>query len=107
MPWQIWALIVAATVLVLAGIAFLWGRMTVFRWYCRHCKKIASHGRFHPRKCPCGGDTLIAYFCTACSSWKTSPTSIWHCVDCPSKAVTLGAEYHARTGLWKWRNQAA
>ena len=31
MPWQIWALIVGATVLVLAGIAFLWVRMNVFQ----------------------------------------------------------------------------
>src|SRR5437868_13888911 len=39
MPWQIWALIVGATVLVLAGIAFLWVRLNVFQWYCRRCQK--------------------------------------------------------------------
>jgi hypothetical protein len=104
---QVWALSVGATVLVLSGLAFLWLRMPVFHWYCRRCKKIVTRGRLHPRKCPCGGDALVAYFCTACSSWNTSPSAVWHCVDCPSKAVTLGAEYHARTGQWKWRNKAA
>jgi hypothetical protein len=29
------------------------------------------------------------------------------CTDCPSKVVTLGAEYHFVTALWKWRNRAS
>jgi hypothetical protein len=102
---QVWAMVGAGSFLALAGIVFLWRRMPVFRWYCRRCKTIVSSGRFHPRKCACGTDSLVAYFCRACVSWNTSPISAWHCTDCPSKAVTLGVEYNFVLALWKWRNR--
>jgi hypothetical protein len=105
--WQIWAIVGAASFLAVVGIAFLWARMTVFRWYCRRCKKIVSSGRFHPGKCACGTHSLVAYFCSVCTSWNTTPASNWHCSDCSSQKVVLGVEYQFFTRLWKWRNQRA
>jgi hypothetical protein len=107
MTSQVWAILGALSVLALVGIALLWRRMPVFRWYCRRCKKIVSSGRFHPGKCTCGTGSLVAYFCRACASWNTSPTSKWHCGDCSSKDIILGVEYHLFTALWRWRNQNA
>jgi hypothetical protein len=104
---QIWAIVIATSVLALVGLAFLWLRRPVYRWYCRRCKKIVSSSRFHPGKCACGTHALVAYFCKACASWNTSPTTLWHCSDCSSKSVILGAEYHLHSALWVWRNQHA
>ena len=107
MTWQVGAITVAASFAVLVGIGLLWFRMRVYQWYCRRCKKVASAGRFHPGKCACGSSSLVAYVCKACASWHTSPTTAWHCLDCFSKNVVVGAEYHRFTALWKWRNQDA
>ncbi len=107
MNTQIWALVSAGSFLAVAGIAFLWLRMPVYRWYCRRCQKIVSSGRFHPAKCICGTSALVAYFCKACASWNTSPTRNWHCNNCSSKNVIVGVEYHRLTALWRWRNQHA
>jgi hypothetical protein len=104
---QVVAITVAVSVAVLMGLALLWYRMRVYQWYCRRCKKIVSAGRFHPGKCACGAGSLVAYFCKSCASWHTSPTTAWHCLDCSSKNVVLGAEWHRFTALWKWRNQGA
>jgi hypothetical protein len=107
MTSQIWAMMIAGSFLTLVGIAFLWLRMPIYHWYCRRCKKIVSLGRFHPARCNCGTDSLVAYFCKACASWNTSPSLNWHCNDCSSKFVTLGVEYHRFTRVWRWRNQHA
>jgi hypothetical protein len=107
MTSEVWMILGVGSFLALAGLTFLWQRMTVFRWYCRRCKKIVSTGRFHPGKCQCGGNLLVAYFCKACASWNTSPTSNWHCSACSSKNVSIGVEYHNNTAWWRWRNQRA
>ncbi len=107
MTLQVWAILGAVSFLASIGIAFLCWRMPIFRWYCRRCKKIVSTGRFYPAKCPCGTSVLVAYFCRACGSWNTSPTSNWHCSECSSKKVTLGVEFYLLTALWRWRNQNA
>jgi len=109
MTLQTWAIVgaVSVAVLALAGMSFMWRRMPVYRWYCSRCKKIVSAGRFHPGRCACGTSLLVAYFCRACASWNTSPTSNWHCTDCSSKNVILGVEYHLGAALWRWRNRAA
>lgn len=102
---EIWSLAGAAVFLGVAGGVFLWWRMTVFHWYCGRCKRIVSASRFHPGKCACGADRLMAYVCNACSSWNTSPTKHWHCNDCASTKIRLGVEYHSARTLWRWRNQ--
>jgi hypothetical protein len=107
MTGQVWGILAGVSFLALVGIAFLRWQMPVFRWYCRRCKKIVSSGRFHPGKCTCGTNALVAYVCRACTSWNTSPTVSWHCSDCSSKDVTLRVEYHLVKAQWKWRNQAA
>jgi hypothetical protein len=104
---QVWMIVAGVAVTVLIGVAFLWLRRPVFRWYCRHCKKIISAGRFHPGRCTCGTKTLVAYFCKDCSSWDTTPTPGWHCNHCSSKDVALGVEYSLGTALWRWRNRPA
>jgi hypothetical protein len=106
-PAQVWMTVGAVSVVALGGLAFLWLRMPVFQWYCRRCKKIVSAGRFHPGKCACGAHALMAYFCRSCASWNTSPKSYWHCVNCSSKAISIGAEYHFVSALWTWHNRAA
>lgn len=104
---HVWLILGAAAVVGLVGLTFLWLRMPVFRWYCRHCKKIISHGRLHPGRCTCGTKTLVAYFCRDCSSWNTTPSPAWHCNKCSSKDVILGVEYSLGTALWRWRNRPA
>jgi hypothetical protein len=104
---QNWLIVGVVVFLAVAGLVALWLRMPVFQWYCRRCKKVVSSGRFHPRKCMCGSGSLVAYFCKACTSWRTSPTTYWHCMDCSSKQVILGVEYQPVTANWKWRNQSA
>ncbi len=104
---QNWTIVGAATfIVVVAGIA-LWQHMTVYQWYCQRCKKVVCAGRFRPHRCLCGTGTLTAYFCKACGSWHTSPTTYWHCMDCSSKQVILGVEYKLFERYWKWRNQDA
>jgi hypothetical protein len=107
MTLEIWALVGAVSFLALVGLVLLWWRMPVYRWYCRRCKRIVSSSRFHPGKCPCGTNALVAYFCETCASWNTSPTSSWHCNDCSSRAVVLGVEYQLANGLWTLRNRGA
>jgi hypothetical protein len=107
MTAQVWGIVAGLSFLALVSIAFLRWRMPVFHWYCRRCKKIVSSGRFHPGKCTCGTNALVAYVCRACASWNTSPTVNWHCSNCSSKDVTLGVEYYLLRAQWKWRNQAA
>ncbi len=102
---QTWSILIAGSAAVVLGLIVFWVRMPVFRWYCRRCKKIASAGRFHPRKCTCATTTLVAYFCNDCKSWNTTPTSGWHCDACRSKEIILGVEYHLGTALWRWRNR--
>ena len=96
--WQVWAIVGAVSILALVGVGFMWRRMTVYRWYCSRCKKIVSAGRLHPRRCTCDTNMLVAYFCRACASWNTSPTSNWHCSDCSSKKVN-GQGIWATTGV--------
>jgi hypothetical protein len=107
MPLEVWAIVGAVSLAVLVGLGVLWRRRPLLRWYCRRCNKIVATGRFHPRRCPCGTDTVVAYFCRVCASWNTSPTLNWHCSDCSSKQVNLGVEYRFHSGMWKWRNQNA
>ncbi len=101
----VWQIVGAVAVLGLIGLIFLWLRMPVFRWYCRSCKKITSRSRFHPGRCACGTQTLLAYFCRDCSSWDTTPTPKWHCNQCSSSDVILGVEYRLHTAIWRWRNR--
>ena len=105
MTHQAWVILISVSVVVPIGLAFLWLRKPVFRWYCRRCKKIVSRGRFHPGKCTCGTQALVAYFCKDCGSWNTTPKADWHCVTCSSKDVSLGVEYAFRTGMWRTRNR--
>jgi hypothetical protein len=107
MTSQAWAIVGVATFLAVFGAAALWLRMPVYQWYCRRCKKVVSSGRLHPGRCICGTGALMAYFCKACASWHTSPTTYWHCMDCSSKQVILGVEYQLFNRYWKWRNQDA
>jgi hypothetical protein len=102
---HIWLIVAGVVMLGLIGGVALWLRMPVFRWYCRHCKKVIGTGRLHPAKCTCGTKTLVAYFCRDCSSWNTTPTPGWHCNRCSSKDVILGVEYSLGTALWRWRNR--
>jgi hypothetical protein len=93
----------AGSVAFLVGVVFVWLRMPVFRWSCRHCKRVIAISRFHPTRCSCGESRLVANFCKDCGSWNTSSTPNRHCVDCKSKDVSVGAEYHVSTG-WRMRN---
>jgi hypothetical protein len=104
MTQGVWLTVVAVLFAAVLGLAFLWLRMPLYRWSCRHCKRIVSTSRFHPGRCTCGENILVARFCTRCGSWDTSPTPIRHCVACSSKELSLGAEYHFRTGIWRMRN---
>jgi len=105
MTQQTQAILAGLSLMALVGLVFLWLRMPVFRWYCRRCKKIVSSGRFHPAKCTCTTNTLLAYFCRNCGSWDTTPALSWHCLACASKAIILGVEYNFGTGLWRTRNR--
>jgi hypothetical protein len=105
MTREIWMAVGFVSVAAVLGLLFLWARMPVYRWSCRRCKRIVSTSRFHPGRCTCGENTLVASCCTRCGSWHTSPTPIRHCVACSSKDLSLGAEYHFRTSLWRLRNQ--
>lgn len=107
MPSQAWLIAVGVSLVVLIGVVVLWIRMPVFRWYCRHCRKVIATGRFHPGKCTCKTSVLVAYFCQDCASWNTTPSSGWHCAKCSSKNILLGVEYNLITALWRWRNQNA
>jgi hypothetical protein len=87
------------------SLTFLWMRMPLYRWSCRHCKRVVSSSRFHPGPCTCGENTLVANFCKRCGSWNTSPTPRGHCVACSSSDVSLAVEYHFRTRFWRMRNR--
>ena len=102
---QPWVIGVGVGAAILIGLVVLWMRMPVFHWFCRHCKKVISIGRFHPGKCSCATNTLVAYFCKDCSSWSTTPLHGWHCEKCNCKEVVLGVEYNLGTALWRWRNR--
>lgn len=103
--WAILGVIGVSFPAVVIVITLLWRQIPLHHWYCRRCKKIVTCGRFfHPRKCACGSNTLVAYICDHCGSWHTSPTAGWHCQDCTSKNVDLGVEYRAGTAMWRWRN---
>jgi len=104
---QLWAIVSVVAFLALLGVVMLWRRMPVYQWYCRRCKKVVSSGRFHPGRCFCDTSSLLAYYCKGCSSWNTSPTTYWHCMDCSGKQVILGVEYQLFNRHWKWRNQEA
>jgi hypothetical protein len=105
MSQQTWMIVAGVSLLVVLAPAFVWMRMPCYRWYCRACKKIVSTGRFHPARCTCGTQVLVAYFCRDCGSWHTTPDSKWHCDTCSSKEVSLGVEYSFATGLWRTRNR--
>jgi hypothetical protein len=102
---HIWLILGGLSAVAVIGLVFLGLRMPVFRWYCRRCRKVVSAGRFHPAKCSCGTQALVAYFCKNCGSWNTTSTGDWHCASCSSKDISLGVEYHFATGLWRTRNQ--
>ena len=104
MTYEVWIGIGALFLAALLGLFFIWVRMPVYRWQCRHCKKTVSTSRFRPERCTCGENTLVASFCKRCGSWNTSPTPTRHCVACSSKELSLAAEYHFRTGSWRMRN---
>ncbi len=104
MTHEVWISVVAVLIAAALGLAFLWLRMPLYRWSCRHCKRIVSTSRFRPAHCTCGENTLVANFCKRCGSWNTSPKPPRHCVACSSKDLSLGAEYHFRTNMWRMRN---
>lgn len=105
MTQEIWITIGVAFIAAVLASFFLWARMPVYRWSCRHCKRVVSTSRFRPGRCTCGENTLVASFCKRCGSWNTSPTPIRHCVACSSKELSLAAEYHFRTSTWRMRNR--
>src|SRR5262245_15353922 len=102
---EVWWIVGGVSVLVLLIMFILWQRMAHFHWYCRGCKKMVSHGRFHPSRCQCGSQVLLAYYCRDCLSWNTSRTSSLQCNACSSKNVVIGVEYHVHKSLWLWRKQ--
>jgi hypothetical protein len=105
MTHEVWLTVGAVCLAAPIAVFFLWLRMPVFRWSCRSCKRIVSTSRFHPTRCTCGENTLVATFCKSCGSWNTSPTPSRHCVACSSKETSLGFEYHFHNGLWRTRNR--
>ena len=105
MTSQVFEMLGAACVVVLAAAAFLWHQLPILHWYCGRCEKVVSSGRFHPRRCACGVDSLSAYICRICAGWNTLPASSWPCRDCSSKEISVGVEYQFGTQCWKWRNQ--
>jgi hypothetical protein len=105
MTGQVWMILIAVSITTLIGLTYLWLRMPLFRWYCRRCKKTVATSRFHPRRCTCGTQSLVAYFCKDCGSWNTAPTPRWHCAVCSSQDVSLGFEYAFATGMWRQRNR--
>jgi hypothetical protein len=104
MTQEVWITAGVVSIATILGLLFLWGRMPVYRWSCRHCKKIVSTSRFHPVRCNCGENTLVASFCKRCGSWNTTPRPPRHCVACSSSELSLGAEYHFVTSRWRMRN---
>jgi len=107
MNHQAWMVVGGVCLLALAGSAYAWLRLPLYRWGCRHCKRIVTVSRFHPGRCTCGASTLVAYFCGDCGSWNTSPTASRRCVACSSKNIILGAEYNFGTRLIRLRNRDA
>ncbi len=59
MSSQDWVFLGAGSFLALVGMALLWRRMPVFRWYCSRCKRVVSASRFHPGTCTCGTNLLV------------------------------------------------
>ena len=104
-PRVFWAILAAVSLAGLLGVGGFWLRMPVFRWYCRRCRKVVSTSRFHPAKCACGTQAVVAYFCKDCGSWNTTPKSNWHCAACSSKDISLGVEYAFHTAMWRMRNR--
>jgi hypothetical protein len=104
MTQEIWITGSAVSVAAALVLLFVWMRMPVYRWSCRNCKRIVSTSRFHPARCTCGENTLVASFCKRCGSWNTTPKPPRHCVACSSSELSLGAEYHFVTSRWRMRN---
>ena len=104
MAQEVWITVGAVCMAAVFGLLFLRVRMPVYRWSCRHCKKIVSTSRFRPTRCACGENTLVASFCKRCGSWNTTPRPPRHCVACSSDELSLGAEYHFRSNMWRMRN---
>jgi hypothetical protein len=100
-----WIILGGACVLALAGLAYVWLRMPLYRWGCRRCNRIVTVSRFHPGRCTCGVNTLAAFFCGDCGSWNTLPTASRHCVACSSRNIVLGAEYNFGTRNVSIRNR--
>ena len=104
MTQEVWIGMGAACVAAVLGLIFVWMRMPVYRWSCRRCKRVVSVSRFHPARCTCGENKLVASFCKRCGSWNTTPKAPRHCVACSSNELSLGAEYHFVTSRWRMRN---
>jgi hypothetical protein len=102
---QTWMVVAGGCVLALAGGTYAWLRLPLYRWSCRHCKRIVSTSRLRPGRCTCGASALVAYFCGACGSWNTAPTAKRHCVSCSSKSLIIGAEYNFGTQFIRTRNR--
>jgi len=107
---HVWAAFVASSLAAVMGLAIMWLRMPVFRWFCHRCRKTVSISRFHPARCTCDTNLLVAYFCDSCGSWNTSSTSsrpIAHrqCIACSSRDIRLGYEYNLGAGAWRTRNR--
>jgi hypothetical protein len=102
---QTWMVVGGVCVLAVAGGAYAWLRLPLYRWACRHCKTIVTVSRFHPGRCTCGAGTLVAYYCGACGSWNTLPSASRHCVACSSKGLIIGAEYNFSTRFIRMRNR--
>jgi hypothetical protein len=103
MNQHMWSTIVVVSFTTLIGLTFLWVRLPVYRWFCHRCRKTVSTSRFHPSRCTCDTNTLVAYFCDSCGSWNTSSTSDRpianrQCVACSSRDVRMGYEYNINTG---------
>lgn len=110
MTQQVWTTFVALSLAAVIGLSFYWLRMPVYRWFCHRCRKTVSTSRFHPARCTCDTNTLVAYFCNSCGSWNTSATSDRpianrQCVVCSSRDIRLGYEYNLSTRLWSTRNR--
>jgi hypothetical protein len=77
-------------VFAIAGGAYTWLRLPLYRWSCRRCKEIVTVSRFHPGRCMCGAGVLVAFYCGACGSWNTLPSASRHCVACSPRASLSG-----------------
>ncbi len=51
---ETWMVVAGVCVLALVGGTYAWLRLPLYRWSCRHCRKVVSVSRLRPKRCACG-----------------------------------------------------